>query len=464
MTDTLTPALAALARVPSPVTWADVADRAAAGPSAPIPLVDPPRRPRWARLAVAAAAVVLAAAGVAIWPDDGGQDVRVGPTTTPVASDPTVPTEPTEPTAPSTPGEPWTEPDGTRGTAVTAVTDDGRYLVWGGYDRSYGNRNRVDGFAVDIATGSAVVIPPAPIEPGYGNLGVWTGTELVVWSSYELVCSAGCDEDPEAAAWDPATGDWRTIAAPPAAVTQPGTDAVWTGEEIVTIGGHGVSVGAAYDPVADTWRDVPGVPASLGGGRGLTLVWTGDEVVAWIDDVEHGEPSARPGGAIVDRGYRWAPGDDDWTPLPDLPEGFRTGMGSVAWTGDELVVWGMPTGVADLLREPGGQAEPVAGVGARWRPGDDTWQPMAPSPAAPAVLGAEPSGSQSLTVDPATGRVLVVPLGDWGSARPAYVYDAATDEWSATGVALGSYDSDLLIGDGKVLQPDANDPIAADLP
>ncbi|HEU5149953.1 MAG TPA: hypothetical protein VFU19_05620, partial [Iamia sp.] len=387
MTDTLSPALAALARVPSPVTWDEVAARAASGPSAPIPLVDPPGRSRWPRLAVAAvAAAVLVVAGMAVWPDDDpGQDVRIDPTTTPVAPEPT---DPAGPTAPSTPGEPWTEPDGTRGTAVIAATDDGRYLVWGGYDRTYADRNRIDGFVVDVATGAAVVIPPAPIAPGYGNLGAWTGTELVVWSSYELVCSAGCDEDPQAAAWDPATGAWRTIAAPPAAVTQPGTDAVWTGEEVVTLGGQGEAVGAAYDPDDDTWRDVPGLPTELGGGRAVDLVWTGDEVVAWVGDVEYG--TGDPGGTIVDRGYRWAPGDDAWTPLPDLPDGFRTDVGSVAWTGDELVVWGMPTGVGDLLRSPTGRTEQVAGVGARWRPGDDAWRPMAPSPAAPAVLGDEP--------------------------------------------------------------------------
>jgi hypothetical protein len=466
VTDVLPPALAALARVPSPVTWDAVADRAATGRAAPIPLVDPPGRSRWPRRAVAAAAAVLVAVGVAVWPDGDGQDVRIVPTPTPPATEPTTPEPPPTtdpPPAPSTPVVPGTEPDGARIKAVTEVTDDGRYLVWGGYvrrpDGSYGERTRVDGFAVDVATGSVVAIPPAPIEPAHGNLGVWTGTELVVWTMYPLVCSAGCDLPPEAAAWDPATGTWRAIAAPPAAVTQPGTDAVWTGEEVVTVGGEGDAVGAAYDPGTDTWRDVPGVPVEVGGGRGLTLVATGAEVVAWVD------PGYGPEDPDHDAGFRWAPGDDAWTPLPDLPEGSRTTQGSAVWTGEDLVVWGMPSGLADRLRTPDGAGDLVAGIGARWRPGDDTWRPVAASPAAPSPLGAEPFGSQSLAVDPATGRVLVVPLDlGQGALRPTYLYDAGTDEWSDAGPALGGYAPDLLVTRGTILQPDATTPVAAPLP
>ena len=101
---------------------------------------------------------------------------------------------------------------------------------------------------------------------------------------------------------------------------------------------------ATYDPATDEWEEIA-APALE--GRRPEAAWTGGAVVVW--DSSYGG----------DRGWTWTPGDDEWSPLPPLPGGSRTQLGSMAWTGRDLVVWGQSTHDESLA------------VGARWRPGDD---------------------------------------------------------------------------------------------
>lgn len=73
---------------------------------------------------------------------------------------------------------------------------------------------RADGFAVDLGTGAVSAIPVAPIDPRSGATGIWTGTELIV------CCGTGqadgfTPDTRSAAAWNPATAEWRTLARPP---------------------------------------------------------------------------------------------------------------------------------------------------------------------------------------------------------------------------------------------------------
>ena len=78
----------------------------------------------------------------------------------------------------------------------------------------------------------------------------------------------------DGAAYDPAADSWRTISQPSTAPT-PVIDAVWTGDEMVIIGG---SASAAYDPLTDTWRPIPDPPVELNAAH---AVWTGDEVIVF---------------------------------------------------------------------------------------------------------------------------------------------------------------------------------------
>jgi hypothetical protein len=379
------------------------------------------RRP--ARLVALVAAGSLAAGIVAVVAlDDDGRprdEVRSEPPTSP----------PTDPTTAST--GPVTTVAGTstlRTFPVVAVTDR-EYLVWGGEAGSE-DAVRADGFAVEVASGAIRPIPPAPIDPRSGATGVWTGRELIV------CCGTGTAdgyprETRSAASWDPATGRWEALATPPASIARSYPAAVWTGEVMVVLA-TGPAV-VTYDPATDRWAEAP-TPPSI--ERIPEAVWTGSEVVLW---------NPAYGG---DRGWRWVPGQSSWTPLPDLPEGARTVLGSMAWTGAEVVVWGQSTD------------DEAMATGARWRPGDGGWRPVRPSPRGPVD---DPyngtSGSQALTAT-ADGRVVVRDIDD----DQLYLYDPRTDRWSDAGLALAGWNPDVTVVDRRVLVPDQARPIIGTLP
>lgn len=127
--------------------------------------------------------------------------------------------------------------------------------------------------------------------------GGWTGTELVVL-------------DPErrrdAAAYDPATDRWRTIARPPWLVDA-GNAAHWTGTELLLVDGRAGERGlAAYDPATDRWRVT--APAPL--ATITSSVWAGDDLVV-ISGSDHTVATYRPA-------------TDSWRRLPPLPMSAQT--------------------------------------------------------------------------------------------------------------------------------------------
>jgi hypothetical protein len=181
---------------------------------------------------------------------------------------------------------------------------------------------------------------------------VWTGTEAIVWG--------GMDHQPElpalGAAFDPATRAWRVLPEAPVPPRQWHT-ATWTGQEMIVWGGstlvgerNAELGGAAYDPAADTWRQLP--PAPIGGRQGHTATWTGTELLVWGDGAE---------------GLAYDPAQDAWRVFPDAP--VRAGGKAVAaWTGEGLLVWGAPIAFA-------GDGPDLA----FYDPAEDRWEALAPS-------------------------------------------------------------------------------------
>lgn len=450
MTDPLTAGLHALTEAESPVSWPDVEARAATGPapagasSAP-PDATRPRRDAVARrvLAAAAAVVLVVGGAVVLWPDDGDRvHTQPGPTVTTVDSAPTSVEQ-------STPEEPATgDPATTRRSSPVMVDTGAAILVWGGEQGN--DQPRDDGFAIEAATGEVTPIPAAPIGPSARPSGVWTGSELVVWGT-STECG-DCPGEGGAAAWDPAAGTWRELARPPEGIDvafQP-AGATWTGSEVVAIGEHGVA--ASYDPVADRWSSVPRLPHGLTHYLDAwTVVWTGAEVVAWRSVYDGRETPESGGEPIADRGWRWAPGASDWTPLPDLPPGSRTTVSKAAWTGEELVVWGLASGAEDV------------GVGATWRPGDSTWRPMAPSPQGPVDWYEGTPGSQAVVADAVTGLVIVDPLDGDPDGTPLLTYDPGRDTWAQEDIVADDWSATLVVRDGRVYVPDPSAPVAGDV-
>lgn len=442
MADVLDREVRTLPRPPGTGDWdaevqVDIGDTA----DLPGPRERPPRHQRRGRrttvAAVAAAAVAATLLAVAAPPEEPKETVeaRDGPGLAGYVGRATVPVT-----------------GGLRRSPVTVLTGT-HHLVWGGEDGS-GEVDRVDGFTVELVSGTVEEIPNAPITRLSETDGAWTGTELVVVSSG--ACTSCATPAPSAAAWDP-EGGWRGVAAPPVEVGEGTVGAVWTGALVVVVTRSGGAV--AYDPGTDRWDDVPDVPDVPVGSAPSgtpTLVWTGSEIVLWLTAPDDGPFPSEAGSAVADRGWALDAGGDRWRALPDLPPGSRTQLGSLAWTGRELVAWGAATG--------GSGAEQV-GVGARLVPGGAAWTPLPASPQRPAPGLEGTVGSQSLAVDPATGAVLVVPLdGSAGaSARDLLLYDPSTDAWTRTDVALGGHSPTIAAADGLLLVPDPGTPIAADL-
>jgi hypothetical protein len=156
--------------------------------------------------------------------------------------------------------------------------------VWTGREAIFlglGDEDRLDGQAFDPRERTWREIPPAPIAPRYGAAYVWTGAELIVWGGGPR----GSPTAHEGAAYDPAKNAWRRLTDAPLGLNL--VSGMWTGEEVLVFGsllGSGnraatsTSVGVAYNPTTDRWRELP--PSKLS-PQATSAAWTGDRTVAW---------------------------------------------------------------------------------------------------------------------------------------------------------------------------------------
>lgn len=439
MAGRLDDALSALARLESPVGWDEVEHRAATDVQESRSMPTPPTRRMRRRPALVLCAAITAILGVI------AVTLRADRGTTPVqTSDPT-----TSSSAPDTSGSSTsTTAPATRTlrTGAVVVTADSRLLVWSGEAGENDVSARADGFSIDVDTGELRPIPPAPIDPRARATGVWTGSELIVCCGTGQVDGYPYDTR-SAAAWSPSTGEWRLLTRPPEGVDRSFAASVWTGETMFVIASGGQPAAALYDPGVDEWTDVPAPPLA---GRAPYAIWSGDEVIVW--DSVPGSGISPPDGALADRGWRWSPGDHDWQPLPDLPQQFRTNLGSMVWTGTHVLVWGEST------------AQPGQAVGATWRPGDGEWQPLPAWPSGGVSPYEGTEGSQTVQSGP-SGWVAVRGLeGTNGEIPPVAVLDSSTNTWHPTSVQIAGYNPTFSIVQGLLVIPDEADPYAGWLP
>ena len=151
-------------------------------------------------------------------------------------------------------------------------------IIWGGVTRSGKVRDASDGAGYDPTTRTWSAIAPSPSGvQGDGGAGVaWTGDEMVVWASNSPDGPVG------AAAYDPATNSWRRLPVGPLG-TREGYTSVWTGKELIVIGGSSGDalakpVGAALNPQTGAWRLLPALNRMSGLMPGPGAVWDGQEV------------------------------------------------------------------------------------------------------------------------------------------------------------------------------------------
>ena len=161
----------------------------------------------------------------------------------------------------------------------------------------------------DLATRVWTRHARAPQRFDHLSPSVWTGTELLVFDRGEPARNY---------AYDPEADTWRQLADSP---LREQWVAAWAdGQAVVGDRKEGM---AAYDLATDTWRSLPDIP----GGRILdSLDWTGEVVLA----VTSGNQRSRPWITMLD------PAIDRWT-KPDKGPLDGRGWGA-EWVGDRLLV------------------------------------------------------------------------------------------------------------------------------
>jgi hypothetical protein len=178
-------------------------------------------------------------------------------------------------------------------------------------------------------------LPAAPISGRIGEGVVWTGHEMIVWGG---VSSPGITGFPspvaDGAAYSPAGNSWRTIAPAPSGVLGVvGPAAAWTGKIAVFWAGNspdGPAAGALYHPETDKWRRLPDGP--LGPRENYASVWTGKELL--VIGGNRGDAHADPVAAAIN------PRTRSWRLLPGLNRLFGLMPSGAVWTGREVFVAG----------------------------------------------------------------------------------------------------------------------------
>lgn len=254
-------------------------------------------------------------------------------------------------------------------------------------------------------------IASAPIAGRFGHAAAWTDQEVVIVGGQRDYESVPFDDG---AAYDPKTGDWRTIPRFPLG-PRSGATALWTGSEVIVWGGSAgddgpmfLGDGAAYDPAADAWRLIALPRGELTTNIWYGAIWTGAELMIW---------GGRRGSDPVSMGAAYDPRTDHWHEIPAGPLVPRFAH-SMVWTGEEVVIWGGRA--AD-------ESERVLGDGAAFDPARNSWRVVAPAPLEPR------SGHIAVLTDGRYARAEMLVWsgrGESGEFLPnAAMYDPKRDGW-----------------------------------
>lgn len=202
-------------------------------------------------------------------------------------------------------------------------------------------------------------IPAGPLSPRNAPVGVWSGTELLVAGGSSMpACPAGasCALGPQplvdGAAFDPATGMWRSIADAPVAFA--GGDAVMVNSRMFVLTVVDTArVLLAYDIAADTWEQLPAptVPAAR-------LFAAGDRLYAYVADA-----STQDRKAVKFPDVQFDPARRVWEPLP-LDPLDSTGSRQLLWLDGTTVLIGQTRPEDGLVRLSAA------------RLAEDGWQPL----------------------------------------------------------------------------------------
>lgn len=316
-------------------------------------------------------------------------------------------------------------------------------ILWGGLTGAYGSPLYGDGGALDPLTGTWRTLPAAPISPRADALGVWTGTELVIWGGFDRMPAAGdSHQAADGAFYDPTTDSWRRLAPSPLSA-RADSGGVWDGREVLVFGGLGVvgapnpplglTDNAAYDPAHNRWRSLAALPAVAGHNHDQApqAVWVGDRALTWWPWTGTGVSAGHPAGSGVDL-YSFDPRTNRWTHLSSQPD-EPLGVSGPIWTGTEVLIPATAPYVGEASTPP-----PMNVRGERYDPRTNTWHLMAQGPL-------DSAGETLPTVWTGSALVRLSPIGANSGAGPGVqpvtgeAWDPQVDAWAKLPSEAGAF-------------------------
>jgi hypothetical protein len=241
------------------------------------------------------------------------------------------------------PGDDEPAPDGwRRGSPGPLRHRDHAVVVWTGSELVIwgGDPDGDLGAAYDPAADRWRDIAPAPIPARCLGAGAWTGREVLVWGPACTVPSGRSGFETAAAAYDPVADRWRELMTGPV-VGVPVAPSAWTGREWIVVGTIGPT--GAFDPEAGRWRELKPVPRVVP-ANSMVAFWSGREVLVFGTEI------LEKGPAVAGAVYRhWAaaldPAANRWR---NLPAPSLELAATAVWDGRRLIAWDMNLHAAAL--------------------------------------------------------------------------------------------------------------------
>lgn len=182
------------------------------------------------------------------------------------------------------------------------------------------------------------VLPTAPITGRSSAVGVWTGTQLVIWGGASGREGAVLHGD--GAAYDPETRTWSSLPSSPLSARSQAAS-VWIGRSLFIWGGYvgddaaRATDGALYTPADRTWLRLPPAPVTVHGEA--WAFWTGHVVVVLSTPPWAGNGYDKVSAQSYD------PLTNSWTRLPDLrlPAGHIADVVIHLGVGEQVYVWSL---------------------------------------------------------------------------------------------------------------------------
>jgi hypothetical protein len=325
-------------------------------------------------------------------------------------------------------------------------------LVWGGRTTS-GETTFADGAAYDPVARRWRKLPVSPLSPRWGQATVWTGSQMIVWGGVDpSQLLAHRDGMADGAAYNPTSNSWQQLPTGPLS----GRDtplSVWTGSEVVVLGGisgsgEDYTDAAAFDPEAWTWRSLS-VPQPPAGHplRWRAAVFADGQLLAWSDWAM----SPRAGSGENTEGadlFSFSPDQHTWRLVPSSPAALPDVEDAIV-ADSQVIVRGLPTAICNRCIGPF-----VTGATAVYNPVTMAWFRLPPDPLGVNYYGSAWTGAALFSFNAMAMVGISGPSGTGVSTLPgaASAYDPSTNRWvrlpTAPAGCGGSSESSLWTGLG----------------